>query len=346
MKRKGVRINTREEGISEVIDEILIIALCIGCAVVILIVAYGGLPLTQKTAYVVSQSDVKSVAGQKVITLFNRGGDPVSFSDTPLANYKATVYVDTPAGSFAAVPAPGTNVFTPGDLVYLYYTGSGFILANDLAGASIVTLPAGQISVRLVDATSGVLISQEIVIKETVTATANIYVNVTATVNVTNTTATPTATSSPIVTATVNVTAVPTANVTATATSTATSSPTVTATVNVTAVPTANVTVTATTSVTPTATATTSTRTITVRWSPTGSGYGSLSPPVKLTNGQEISVPRGSSKTIYFVPNAAVAVLTIKLDGTIVYTGSSKGITISYTVTNVVEDRQLTATFG
>ncbi|MCX6692759.1 MAG: type IV pilin N-terminal domain-containing protein [Methanoregula sp.] len=109
---------------------------------------------------------------------------------------------------------------------------------------------------------------------------------------------------------------------------------------NVTLIPTA------TANVTPTATATTATRTITVIWSPGGYGYGSLSPPTPLTNSQEVRIPRGSSKTIYFVPNANRAVLTIKLDGVTVYTGSSTGSTTSYMVSNVVEDRTLIATFG
>ncbi|WP_394698772.1 hypothetical protein [uncultured Methanoregula sp.] len=97
---------------------------------------------------------------------------------------------------------------------------------------------------------------------------------------------------------------------------------------------------------TPTTAAPELTRTVTVIWSPSGYGYGSESPPVKLANSQEVRVPRGSSKTIYFVPNAGYAVLTIKLDGTTVYSGSSVGSTISYTITNIVEDRTITTTFG
>jgi hypothetical protein len=83
-----------------------------------------------------------------------------------------------------------------------------------------------------------------------------------------------------------------------------------------------------------------------VIWTPGTSGYASISPPAALTNSQEIRIPRGSSKTIYFVPNAGKAVLTISLDGTTVYSGTSVGTTISYTVTNVVEDRTLTAKFS
>lgn len=271
----------REDGVSEVVDETLIIVVVVVLAAVIGIMVFGVLPSIHKTAYIVPQYGIKDVSGKSVITLFDRGGDPVYFNVTPLANYKATIFVDTSAGTFAATPAPGLNALNPGDLVYIYYTGSRFILTNNLAGISITTLPAGQVTVRMVDATSGTLISQEIVVKGAVTTT-----------------------------------------------------------------PTVNVTVNATATATPTATASISTRTVTVRWSPNGLGYGSQSLPVQLTNGKEVKVPRGSSQTFYFVPNVNKAVLTITLDGTRVYTGSSVGSTISYTITNIVEDRTLIATFG
>lgn len=109
-------------------------------------------------------------------------------------------------------------------------------------------------------------------------------------------------------------------------------------------------TVTITTTPTPTATVTptptVSTNKIMIIWSPATYGYASLSPPEPLTNSRAITVPTGSSKTIYFIPNAGKAVLTIKLDGTTVYSGSSTGSTIEYTILNVVEDRILRATFG
>ena len=133
-----------------------------------------------------------------------------------------------------------------------------------------------------------------------------------------------------------------------TSTATVTPTPTATATATTTTTATATVTATPTTTKTPTPTETDSslTRTITVIWSPKASGYCSESLPVRLTNSQEIRVLKGSSKTLYFVPNSDKAVLTIKLDGTTVYSGSSVGSTISYTVSNIVEDRTLTATFS
>ena len=154
-----------ESGASEVLDETLIIALGIVCAVVTVMLVFGVFPNLQKTAYIVPQYNIKNISGHAVITIFERAGDPVYFNVTPFGSYTATVYVDTSSGSFTAIPAPGLTVFKPGDLVYLYYTGSRFIITGNLTGATITSLPAGQVSVRMIDANSGVIISQEIVVK-------------------------------------------------------------------------------------------------------------------------------------------------------------------------------------
>jgi hypothetical protein len=318
-----------DDGVSEILDETLIIALGLVCAVIVGAFVFGFASPIVKSAYIVPQFGTKLVAGNSIITAYDLGGDPVYFNATPLAKYKAAFYVDTATGSYKAVPSPTLTVFKPGDVVYLYYTGSGFIVTNSLTGAPVVTLPAGRVAVRLVDTYSGTLISQATVVEGPVVTlpTANV---------------TPTATPTPTITVTPTATVVPNVT-TVTPTPTATVTPTATPTANITATPTP----TATSTATPTPTATESSgKKITVIWSPNGLGYGSLSPPAALSNSQEVSVPRGSSKTIYFVPNSNKAVLTIKLDGTTVYSGSSVGSTISYTVTNVVEDRTITATLG
>jgi len=274
-----VRLVKNENGVSEVLDETLIIALGVVCAVIVAMLIFGFAVPIEKTAYVVPQFGTKTVAGHAVITVYDRGGDPVYFTATPLAKYKAAFYVDTPGGSYQATPVASLAVLNPGDSVYIYNSSTGYIVTNNLTGISATDLPAGLVKVRLVDINSGTLIAQETVVAGSTTTE----------------TATP-----------VSTTAAPT----------------------------------------PTATATSaSTKTLTVRWS--GTGYGSLSPPAKLTNGQEIRVPMGSSQTISFVPGAAnIAVLTIALDGKTVYSGTVKGSTITYSVPIIKEDRELTATFG
>lgn len=154
----------------------------------------------------------------------------------------------------------------------------------------MVTLPPGRVAVRIVDITSGTLISQETVIPGPVESLP------------------PTAT----------VTATPTANVTPTATAT------------------------------PTPTATTPSRTygVTVSWSLPGLGSITPLPSTAISSGQTVSVPAGSSPGFTFSPNANKAVLTIKLDGATVYTGSAKGLPVSVTIPSIASAHTLAATFG
>lgn len=200
-----------EEGASELIDETLIIAMGLVLAVVTLMLISGVIPLTEKTAYLVPQFGVGNLSGHTVITIFNRGGEPVYFNGSPQAKYKAELYVNTQSGSYKAVPSPALTVFKPGDTIYAYYTGSGFILTNTLSGATFSSLPGGKIVVSFIDATSGVLIAKgELVlaaatISPTATATSTTTtttVTVKTTVTATTTTATATSTTSATATAT------------------------------------------------------------------------------------------------------------------------------------------------
>jgi hypothetical protein len=209
-------VKGNEEGASELIDETLIIAMGLVLAVITLMLVSGVIPLTEKTAYLVPQFGVGNVSGHTVITIFNRGGEPVYFNGSPLARYKAELYINTPSGSYKAVPAPSLTVFKPGDTIYAYYTGSGFILTNTLSGATFPSLPGGKIVVTFVDATSGLLIAKgelvlaAITISPTATATSTTTTTATVTTTVTAATTTATATSSTSATATATASPLPT----------------------------------------------------------------------------------------------------------------------------------------
>ncbi|MFA5267389.1 MAG: PKD domain-containing protein [Methanoregula sp.] len=205
-----------DTGISEVVSEILIIAMIVVLTVVIVMLVFGIIPFPEKTAYLVPQFSITNVSDKSVITLFDRGGDPVYFNGSPLAKYKAELYVDTQAGSFKAVPVSTLTVLKPGDTIFAYYTGSGFVLTNTLSGVTFLPLPAGKISVRFIDVTSGVLIKGEDLVKGTSTLTVTATPTGTATTG-TTTTATTTSTTT-------------TTTTTSTATATSTTTPTLTTT--------------------------------------------------------------------------------------------------------------------
>lgn len=178
-----------EEGASELLDETLILAMGLVLAVAIMMLVTGVIPFTEKTAYLVPRFGIGNISGQTVITIFDRGGEPVYFNGSPAAKYRADLYVDTQSGSYKAVPSPALTAFTPGDTIYIYYTGSGFVLTNTLSGTAFPSLPAGKLVVRFVDATSGVLIAKEELVQGPVTPTP-VFPPVTTTA-VTTTTPTP-----------------------------------------------------------------------------------------------------------------------------------------------------------
>jgi hypothetical protein len=122
-------------------------------------------------------------------------------------------------------------------------------------------------------------------------------------------------------------------------TSTTTSSTTTTAS-------TTTSTTTSSTMTTTTTTTTSSIKTVTVSWHPNGLGSATLSPSTPLSNGQAVSVPTGSSPTFIFTPDSNKAVQTIWLDGAVVYSGSSKGTPVSYTIPNIIASPTLEAEFG
>jgi hypothetical protein len=222
-------VKGNEEGASELIDETLIIAMGLVLAVVTLMLVSGVIPLTEKTAYLVPQFGVGNVSGHTVITIFNRGGEPVYFNGSQQAKYKAELYINTPSGSYKAVPAPALTVFKPGDTIYAYYTGSGFILTNTLSGATFPSLPGGKIVVTFVDATSGVLIAKGDLVLAAVTTppTATTSPTTTTVTSATSTSATSiTATSATSATATATTTTSVTATPTKTTSTTATPKPT------------------------------------------------------------------------------------------------------------------------
>jgi len=183
-------VKWNDEGLSEVLDSTLIIALGLVLAGIAAAFVFGIFTPVDKTAYLVPQFSIANVSGHSVIMIFDRGGDPVYFNGSPLAKYKALLNVDTQSGSSRAVPAPSLTVLKPGDTIYAYYTGTGFILTNTLTGVTFPSLPVGKISVRFIDATSGVLIAKEDLVPAASTTTTTAPVTATTTTPIATTTTT------------------------------------------------------------------------------------------------------------------------------------------------------------
>jgi hypothetical protein len=223
-------VNGDDSGASEVVDATLIVALGLVLAGIVAAFIFGVFVPVEKSAYLVPQFGIINVSDHSVIFVFDRGGDLVYLNTTPSTGHRADLYVDTKSGSFRAVPIPSLTVLRPGDTIYAYYTGSGFVLTDSLTGATLVSLPAGPIAIRFVDTTSGVVIAKEDLVKgPSTTLTATPITTITATPTTTTTattTTTPTPTATATATTTTTATPTPTATATATATPTKTATPT------------------------------------------------------------------------------------------------------------------------
>ena len=189
-----------EDGVSELVDETLIIALVVVCACIAGVVFLGFVIPVGKTAYIVPEFGTEDIGGTTVIRVYDRGGDPVSFTEKGPGKYGVAFFVDTEMGSFRAVREETLTSLQPGQKVYLYYDGKGFVITNDLAGSPVVDLPSGGIVVRIVDTTANVLIAKGVIVEGAVT-TGTITTTVTPGVN-TTTSATPATTAPATVTAT------------------------------------------------------------------------------------------------------------------------------------------------
>jgi hypothetical protein len=102
-----------------------------------------------------------------------------------------------------------------------------------------------------------------------------------------------------------------------------------------------------TTNMTISATFAINTYTITVNYNNKGSVTTSPpATPVAVPNGGTVTVTYGSSQTFYFKADASRQVSSITDNGVTVYTGpSANGATITYTVTNVIANHNIVATF-
>lgn len=192
-------MRSRDDAVSEVAAEILIIALVLILGAVVAAMLFGIMPYIPKTAYLVTECSYPVMPGYTAIAVHHRAGDSLNFSDTNLASFPAEIRVDTSAGSSRSVPDPSAALFRAGDTIFIYNTGTGFRMTKDLTGISAVPLPAGDTKVTLIDTTANIMIGGCSRLQSQATGTPTATATATPTISPTGTatqTPTPTATAS------------------------------------------------------------------------------------------------------------------------------------------------------
>lgn len=153
-------MRSRDDAVSEVVAELLIIFLVLSLGAVVAVMLFGVMPNIPKNAYLVTECSYPAMPGYSAIALHHRAGDALNFSDTHLASFPAEIRLDTPSGSSWAVPDPSAALFRAGDTIFIYDTGTGFRMTKDPTGISAVSFPAENSRVSLIDTTANVLIGE------------------------------------------------------------------------------------------------------------------------------------------------------------------------------------------
>lgn len=149
--------------VNEVIASILIVALVIALAVIIGGIVFGLIVIQPKSAYIPPEVKVVSYTNgtPQAISLYSRGGDTAYLDKGDNVQYALGVYVDRSEGSFRAKVEDDAGTFNPGQTLYLYYSTSGYRITDDLTGKQVLPLPAGSMTLRIVDENAKLLVYKE-----------------------------------------------------------------------------------------------------------------------------------------------------------------------------------------
>ena len=151
----------RSDAMSEAISTILIISLVVVLGIIIGGLLTGLFTLQPKSAYIVPRLEVTNVSGKEVISLFSQGGDPAILGEGGSGQYALAFYLDTPGGTIEAEPDPGVVTWHPGETLYLYNSPAGLRMTSNLTTATLSPMPAGSVTVRIVDEHAKILVTRE-----------------------------------------------------------------------------------------------------------------------------------------------------------------------------------------
>lgn len=150
-----------EYGVSEVIATILLVALVVILSAVIGSIVFGFIELQPKSAYIPPEMKIISVNNTQAISIYSKGGDPAVLWPGKTGAYALAVYLDTPTGSFQAVPDSGVETFNPGQTLFIYNSSSGIHAAYNLTGKTLLPLPSGSVNLRIVDENAKLLVYKQ-----------------------------------------------------------------------------------------------------------------------------------------------------------------------------------------
>jgi hypothetical protein len=153
-----------ERAMSESIGVVLMIGLVVVFVAVIAAIFLGIIDMTPKSAFIAPDIENQTLYGKNIIRITNRGGDTAYLDTGGSHQYEMTVFVDTVLGSDTAMPVSGVEAFGPGTSLFVYQNSTGdYLITNtstDINSNDARPVPISQISIRLIDTRSQVLIAK------------------------------------------------------------------------------------------------------------------------------------------------------------------------------------------
>ncbi|MEN6610120.1 MAG: hypothetical protein ABFC24_04700 [Methanoregulaceae archaeon] len=147
-----------DQALSDLVDESLMIGFLVVMAAILAFLVFGLVVPLHKTAYVIPEFRVEGSSGNLSIAVMHGAGDDVYLGNTTPVTHSVSLFIDTPSGSYPAIPDSSQMAFRPGDTLYLYFTGTGFIATKNPAAAAGHTIPFPSVTLRLVDPVANILI--------------------------------------------------------------------------------------------------------------------------------------------------------------------------------------------
>ena len=149
------------EGVSEVIATILLVALVVILAAVIGSIVFGVIELQPKSAYIPPEVKLLSTDGRQIISIYSKGGDQAVLWPDKTGQYALAFYLDTPSGSLQAIPDSGVETFNPGQTLFIYNNSQGQLRLTNNLTVLPQPLPQGSVNLRIVDENAQLLVYKQ-----------------------------------------------------------------------------------------------------------------------------------------------------------------------------------------
>ncbi|NMB77556.1 MAG: hypothetical protein GYA23_00485, partial [Methanomicrobiales archaeon] len=114
----------QDHALSDTVSVTIIISLVVILIIITAALLFGNLNLQQKSAYVLSEMNNKTITNTNMFLYYHKAGDDVFLNSSSPGLHEMAFYVDNRTSTKRARPVPGLNTVTAGTLLYIYYNAT------------------------------------------------------------------------------------------------------------------------------------------------------------------------------------------------------------------------------